>query len=843
MDSHDSLDLGAVVRNEGPLDPMRAAALVRQICGTLSAIHDEGRLHLDITPARLVIERGDDGTERVRLLDPVAVRTGDDAATTVPGSTPELPFFQAPEQLRRVPDVDRRTDVYSAGAVLYTLLTGMVPFQAVSRADLALKVSVSSPPPPRSIRPEIPPALEQVVLRAMARQPSDRFSSMRDLADALDPLALSRPPVIANATAAVVPPTVVAGPYGFPAQSFGQPSFPASQGYTPGFPVAPRPPPPLRHGSGGGSAVGWIIGISVGIVVLGVMMAVVLGVLLARTGGGPSFGPDAQPFAQETPPFELAPMPIAPQPLPPPTPPFDTKIGAAQVDVTVCVMSQCPFGVAVVGTMTSLARKIGPGMQLDLEYIGTDVNGELSSMHGQSEVDGDRLQLCVQRHATYTAWLDYLDCQNQRWREIPAGWQECVLYAGVDFETIRVCSTGPEGDALLRESFARSREKNALGSPTIFIAGVQHSGDRGEDVLGPIICSQFPPGLAPSYCVQVQGQAVAPPDVPHDTSVPEGIGEPASIPVRILVDQRCKTRECGSVERFESLIRREVPGAEITRIDVQTLEGMALWRHLKIVAADAPRPAGSGRPFGLPLALFGSTIEQAGYYSRLSSRMIRVGDEHMFQLGSWDPESEICDDLIDNNGDDRVDCQDPGCEASKVCRPEQPRKLSVFVMSQCPFAIKVLDGMDAVLTRFGRDRSRLDFRIEFIGRVQDDGAFYSMHGQGEVDEDLRMACAQHYYGGGYAFMDYVLCRNRDFRSPEWRSCVHPPLDASVIQECAEGPEGRTLLRESFGLARSLEITGSPTWLLNNRYDMQGREPDAISAAYCERNAVAGCPGR
>jgi hypothetical protein len=117
-----------------------------------------------------------------------------------------------------------------------------------------------------------------------------------------------------------------------------------------------------------------------------------------------------------------------------------------------------------------------------------------------------------------------------------------------------------------------------------------------------------------------------------------------------------------------------------------------------------------------------------------------------------------------------------------------------------------------------------------------------MHGQGEVDENIRQLCAQKHFNKGYKFMDYVLCRNKDYRNPEWEPCAKEAgIKADVIKKCFEGQEGKDLLSASYKKSAAVQATGSPTWLLNNRFDMQGRTPEAIKTAFCEKNpGIAGC---
>jgi hypothetical protein len=148
--------------------------------------------------------------------------------------------------------------------------------------------------------------------------------------------------------------------------------------------------------------------------------------------------------------------------------------------------------------------------------------------------------------------------------------------------------------------------------------------------------------------------------------------------------------------------------------------------------------------------------------------------------------------------------------------------------------------MGAVLEHFGRDRRKVDFRLEFVGQVRDDGELSSMHGARELEEDLRQVCAQRHYGKNYLFMDYVLCRNKTVQSTEWERCVHSPMKVDVIRRCSEGAEGQRLLRKSFELADDLGFRGSPSWLMNNNMEISGRDPQSILDTYCGENQLPEC---
>ncbi|MBX3273297.1 MAG: protein kinase [Sandaracinaceae bacterium] len=148
--------------------------------------HQVGAVHRDLKPDNLFITEGGDakvvdfGIGYLRKEE-----TG--LALTRTGVALGTPLYMSPEQITNSKEVDLRSDIYSLGVVLYEGLTGTVPFQADNYAALAVRIATHTPLAPRALRPDVPPALEQIVLRALARRPEDRFSSVEELARALEP--------------------------------------------------------------------------------------------------------------------------------------------------------------------------------------------------------------------------------------------------------------------------------------------------------------------------------------------------------------------------------------------------------------------------------------------------------------------------------------------------------------------------------------------------------------------------------------------------------------------------------------------------------------------------------
>ena len=218
-------------------------------------------------------------------------------------------------------------------------------------------------------------------------------------------------------------------------------------------------------------------------------------------------------------------------------------------------------------------------------------------------------------------------------------------------------------------------------------------------------------------------------------------------------------------------------------------------------------------------------LQDAGPY-----KLLRVG-------AKFDPTAEICDNGTDDNANGQADCQDAACSKALVCRPEIKNRLDLFVMSQCPFGIKALDAMREVLPAFGGE---IDFHIHYIADELD-GQPVSMHGDGEVDEDIRQLCAIKLYGKDHKYMDYIWCRNQDMNDADWKKCAKNGIRAKRIARCAESVEGRELLLANLETARSLDIGASPTWMVNNRIIFSGITPEQIKQNYCRTNpSGSGC---
>jgi len=160
----------------------------RQILAGLAAAHACDVVHRDVKPANLMLTRESNGEYLLKLVDfGISKRITRDITernVTVEGTVVGSPDYMPPEQLRGA-DVDRRADIYATGVVLYEAITGRMPFDAGSMTELLAAILRDPVPPPRSLRPDCPAELEQVVMRAMARSRADRFESATEMSNAL----------------------------------------------------------------------------------------------------------------------------------------------------------------------------------------------------------------------------------------------------------------------------------------------------------------------------------------------------------------------------------------------------------------------------------------------------------------------------------------------------------------------------------------------------------------------------------------------------------------------------------------------------------------------------------
>ncbi|HEX4420150.1 MAG TPA: serine/threonine-protein kinase [Kofleriaceae bacterium] len=176
------------------------AIVVRGAALGVAEAHRVGLIHRDLKPSNILVERGTDGTLRPFVVDFGLAREWAES-TTMTGTVLGTPQFMAPEQARgEVKQLDRRADVYSLGATLYTALVGRTPIEGPNQLAVLTRVAVDEPPSPRTIDRDVPIDLEAITMKCLQKQRADRYDSARALADDLGRF-LGGEPVAARSTA------------------------------------------------------------------------------------------------------------------------------------------------------------------------------------------------------------------------------------------------------------------------------------------------------------------------------------------------------------------------------------------------------------------------------------------------------------------------------------------------------------------------------------------------------------------------------------------------------------------------------------------------------------------
>ncbi|UYP19054.1 Stk1 family PASTA domain-containing Ser/Thr kinase [Rhodococcus sp. Z13] len=180
-----------IVRSNGPLAPKRAMEIIADVCAALDFSHRNMIVHRDVKPANVMINKAG----AVKVMDFGIARAISDAASPMTQTAAVIGTAQylSPEQARGE-QVDARSDVYSVGCVLFEILTGEPPFKGDSPVAVAYQHVREDPPLPSSVNPAVPPELDSVILKAMAKNPANRYQSAAEMrSDLIRVLSGQRP--------------------------------------------------------------------------------------------------------------------------------------------------------------------------------------------------------------------------------------------------------------------------------------------------------------------------------------------------------------------------------------------------------------------------------------------------------------------------------------------------------------------------------------------------------------------------------------------------------------------------------------------------------------------------
>jgi tRNA A-37 threonylcarbamoyl transferase component Bud32 len=188
MEYLEGQNLATVLSNERVFDVMRALHVGAQIAAALAAAHAAGVIHRDLKPDNVMLTLRLGDPNFVVLLDFGLAKMfagGTSAVKTAAGVLLGTPQYMSPEACESKGNLDHRTDIYALGVLLFQMMTGVLPFDGETMGEVLVKQVTQLPPPPRAYNPSIPPSVEQILLRCLAKNVDARFPTMLALREAL----------------------------------------------------------------------------------------------------------------------------------------------------------------------------------------------------------------------------------------------------------------------------------------------------------------------------------------------------------------------------------------------------------------------------------------------------------------------------------------------------------------------------------------------------------------------------------------------------------------------------------------------------------------------------------
>ena len=178
----------------GPLSVSQAVSYLLQACEAIAEAHALGIVHRDLKPANLFLAKRTRREPIVKVLDFGISKTADaeSLGLTKTSSLMGSPYYMSPEQMKSARDADTRSDIWALGIIFYELLTGVPPFQGETITEIVVLVTQGRVPPIRDLRPDVPPAVGDIIGRCLKRDPKQRYADVAEFAKALVPLGPPR---------------------------------------------------------------------------------------------------------------------------------------------------------------------------------------------------------------------------------------------------------------------------------------------------------------------------------------------------------------------------------------------------------------------------------------------------------------------------------------------------------------------------------------------------------------------------------------------------------------------------------------------------------------------------
>jgi len=308
-------------------DSQSALRLLLPITRALSYAHEHGIIHRDVKPSNVLL--GDGGWPVLADFGLARMAEGSSEKLTGTGVGMGTPMYMSPEQGQGV-NVDHRSDIYALGIMLYEFVTGDVPFRADTPMAIVIKHMTAPMPMPRTIDPTIPEVVENIILKATAKDPSDRYQSAKDMADAMEAVLLGTAVVSGGRKDAPAAPVPAAT------------HIPVSEDRNPAPPAGGKRPAPARP-SGGKKLLRWLLFAILGILGFCLLAVILMGIFDICPPQGPWPQPPWCPGSPFQFSFANAPTPIPTRTRGPESNTATPTLGPAEINTFGNVLLQDDF--------------------------------------------------------------------------------------------------------------------------------------------------------------------------------------------------------------------------------------------------------------------------------------------------------------------------------------------------------------------------------------------------------------------------------------------------------------------------------------------------------------------
>ncbi len=497
-----------------------------------------------------------------------------------------------------------------------------------------------------------------------------------------------------------------------------------------------------------------------------------------------------------------------------------------KVDVDFYVMSQCPYGTQVENSFKPVLDKFRDKINFDLNFIADEISdGNFKSMHGESEVKGNIIQLCAKKYHP-DSFLDLVVCMNKNARAIPGNWETCAGDLKMDIETLKACYEGEEGKELLRQSIQETKKAGATASPTMYINGQPYRGARDTVSFMRAVCSflddksgceDLPACGSDSDCTEKPDKIgiCKNPGTDDAECVYE---DPLNFEVIVLNDETCKNCDTSRIVATDEAIFK---GAKHRYVDISSEEGQRLVQDYGISL--------------VPAYLFEKKVTES--YEWKNNPRIAAAFEDLGEFMKLKDEVTKASHFVDKEK------QKEFMEAIGLTPGDNKPQVDFFVMSYCPFGNQAEEALASVRELL---KDKAEFKPHYViysnyrGGGPDycldsEGKYCSMHGVVELRQDIRELCVERLFGIDKWF-DFALAMNKKCNAQNADECWEGVaselgIDTKEVKRCFD-EEGLKLAEEQLRLNKLLRVSGSPTVFVEGQEYSGARTPEGYKQALC-----------